>query len=110
MAAKLSRSASGARHLGWAIQIHATAQAHTVHNYLLTPEQKAALVAEIGTLEGLIAKLESAVTEYGAFNRGAYTESRAKQAVADFLCDAAQSAAEAALRGLPEIEDRPRIS
>ncbi|MFT3766209.1 MAG: hypothetical protein QM820_11955 [Minicystis sp.] len=90
MAEKLTRTASGTRHLGWARKVLACAQAHLKHNYLLTPEQQAALAAEVKTLESLVTALQSAVTPYRAFVEEAYLDLHAAQTVADYLCDEAQ--------------------
>ena len=98
MTARLSRSASGARHLRWVREVSATAKAHLAHNDLLDAAQKAALQAETSTLEGLIAPLAGAVGAYRGFLDNAHVEIRAAQRVANYLCDEAQTQADGQLR------------
>jgi hypothetical protein len=98
MAAKLSKNASGARHLRWAREILATERAHLEHNHHMSAEQKAALASEVALLGGLVDTLNARVTPYRAFLEGAYVDLRARQRVADFLCDEAQREADGRLR------------
>lgn len=95
---KLSRSSSGARHARWAREVLATAKAHHDTNYLLAPEQKSALSAEIGKVEPRVSALEAAVAPYRNFLDHAHVDVRAKQRVANYLCDEAQRAADGGLR------------
>lgn len=95
--ARLARGASGQKHLRWAKQILANMKAHTEHNYLLQPNQKTALAAEVNVLAGLVNTLATPVADYRAFLEAAYTEVRARQSVADFLCDEAQREAKGQL-------------
>lgn len=88
--AKLARGSSGQKHLRWSKQILANMKAHAEHNYLLQPNQKAALQAETTLLEGLVKPLAIHTSAYREFLETAYTEMRAKQTIADFLCDEAQ--------------------
>jgi hypothetical protein len=64
MVAKLSKSASGARHLRWAREILATERAHLDHNDSLNANQKAALASESATLSGLVDALAARVVPY----------------------------------------------
>lgn len=98
MATKLSKDASGLRHVRWAREIVATARAHQQNNYLLTPAQKTALDAEIAIVQPLLDELVARVEPYRAFIEHAYVDIRAKQRVADFLCDEAQREADGRLR------------
>jgi hypothetical protein len=98
MVAKLSKSASGARHLRWAREILATERAHLDHTDSLNASQKAALASESATLSGLVDALAARVVPYRSFIEGAYVDLRARQRVADFLCDEAQREAEGRLR------------
>jgi hypothetical protein len=98
MTAKLSKNASGARHLRWAREILATERAHLEHDYLLSADQKTALASEVATLGGLVDALAGRVVPYRAFIEGAYVDLRARQRVADFLCDEAQREADGRLR------------
>jgi len=95
---KLSRSSSGARHARWAREVLATVKAHHDTNYLLAAEQRSALSAEIGKVEPRLAALESAVAPYRNFLEHAHVDTRAKQRVANYLCDEAQRAADGGLR------------
>lgn len=95
--AKLSKSASGSRHLRWAREILATCRAHLKHNYLLTKPQKAALEAEVKKLEKLVNALVGPVEAYRNFIDHAYVDLRANQRVGDFLCDEGERDAHGAL-------------
>ena len=88
--AKLVRSASGQKHLRWSKQILANMKAHTEHNYLLQPNQKEAIQAETMILDALTRALSVHVSGYREFLETAYTNMRANQTIADFLCDEAQ--------------------
>ena len=67
MAAKLSKTASGARHARWGREILATAKAHLKHNDRLMAPQKAALEAEVTTLSTRVEGLVAAVGPYRDF-------------------------------------------
>ncbi|UQA56241.1 hypothetical protein [Polyangium aurulentum] len=95
---KLSRSASGARHVRWAREILGTLRAHHQVNELLSTDQKNALSAEIGKLEPRIQALVGSVGPYRDFVEHAHVDVRARQRVANYLCDEAQRAADGALR------------
>ncbi len=96
--AKLTRSASGERHLRWAREILASGVAHQQHNYLLTAAQRDALSTESARIQACVTKLENAVGPYRDFVGHAHVEVRARQRVANFLCDEAQRKAEGSLR------------
>jgi hypothetical protein len=98
MVARLTKTASGGRHLRWAREVLSTGRAHLDHNYLLGAEQKAALSTEMVALGGLVEGLSGRVVPYRAFVEGAYVSLRAQQRVGDFLCDEAQREAEGRLR------------
>ena len=98
MVAKLSATAAGTRQVRWARAVLATADAHLQHNYLLTPEQKNALTVELGVVRPLFDDLVAKVGPYRAFVETAYVEVRAKQRVADYLCDEAERDADGNLR------------
>jgi hypothetical protein len=98
MVAKLASNASGTRHVRWARAILATADAHLQHNYLLTPDQRGALGAELSVVRPLFDALVAKVAPYRDFVELAYVDVRAKQRVADYLCDEAQRNADGGLR------------
>lgn len=95
---KLSRSASGVRHLRWAREILATQKAQLEVNKRLTAAQKTALDAEVKRLEPRIVALSAAVVPHREFVENAHVAVRAKQRVANYLCDEAQRQADAGLR------------
>lgn len=95
---KLSRAASGARHLRWGREIVATIRAHHDVNYAISEDQKKALAAELTRVEPRLTALSSAVVPYRNFIEHAHIDTRARQRVADFLCDEAQKSAEGALK------------
>ncbi|MDI3285248.1 hypothetical protein [Polyangium sp. 15x6] len=95
---KLSRAASGARHVRWSSEILRTMCAHLDINDRLSETQKKALAAEVETLKPRVEGLESAVAPYRAFVERAHLDIRARQRVANFLCDEAQRAADGAMR------------
>ncbi|UQA58240.1 hypothetical protein [Polyangium aurulentum] len=96
---KLSRSASGARHVRWAREILTTLRAHHEVNKQLTDTQKQALAAEIERVETRIHALAESVVPYRDFIEHAHIDVRARQRVADYLCDDAQRRADGDLRG-----------
>lgn len=95
---KLSRAASGGRHLRWGREILATQKAQLEVNERLTAAQKTALDSEIKRIEPRIQALANAVTPYREFVEHAHVAVRAKQRVANYLCDEAQREADAGLR------------
>ncbi len=95
---KLSRGASGSRHVRWSLEILASLDAHRVANYALTTHQQNALAAEKQRLEPIIAALRSAVGPYRDFVEQSHVSIRAKQRVANYLCDEAQRSADGTLR------------
>ena len=98
MTARLTRSASGARHLRWGREILATVKAHLDLNDLLTDPQRTALHAEVANLEDLLGPLTTAVVAYRGFLDNAHVDIRAKQRVANYLCDDAQTRTDAQMR------------
>lgn len=98
MTARLSRRASGARHLRWAREIRATISAHVAHNTHLPRGGEDALKREARSLNEPITALERAVTAYRGYLDGAHVENRAELRVANFLADEAQRATDGALR------------
>jgi hypothetical protein len=96
--ARLSRIASGTRHARWAREVLASLNGHLAVNDLLSNVQKAALSAETVKVQGLVGNLDAAVVPYRAFIDGAHIEIRAKQRVADYLCDEAERQTDGAMR------------
>lgn len=96
--AKLSRSASGLRHLRWAREIAASLDAHARQNYLLDPSQAEAIANEAALLRAHILTLHNAVKPYRDYLETAHVELRGKQRVGSFLCEEAQRGAVAGLR------------
>ncbi|MRG90796.1 hypothetical protein [Polyangium spumosum] len=95
---KLSRAASGSRHHRWSSEIHRTMVAHLEVNTGLTGDQKNALADEATILKPRVEALEAAVFPYRAFVERAHLDIRARQRVANFLCDDAQRTADGAMR------------
>ena len=95
---KLARSASGARHVRWSREILASLHAHHGVNERLLADQKQALSGEIGRLSPRVQSLGESVNLYRSFIEHAHVDIRARQGVANFLCDEAQRAADGALR------------
>lgn len=98
MTARLARNASGQRHLRWGRAIHATMRAHLDIDDLLGDLQRDALTAEAQSLDALLGKLDAAVAPYRAFVDHALGDVRARQRVANYLCDVAQQRADGAMR------------
>lgn len=88
--AKLARNASGSRHLRWAREILATLAAHREINDLLTDAQRSLLATEEASLGALVDALAAAVAPYRDHVEHAHVGIRAKQRVANYLCDEAQ--------------------
>jgi hypothetical protein len=95
---KLSRAASGARHHRWAVEILAALDAHREANYSLSTQQISVLAAEKTKLETRITALSNALIPYRNFLDHAHVQIRAKQRIANYLCDEAQRNAEGTLR------------
>jgi len=95
---KLSRTASGTRHLRWAREVLATLRAHHDANTALSVDQKKTLADEVSRVEPRVHTLECAVVPYRDFIDRAHVDIRARQRVADYLCDDAQRQADGALK------------
>lgn len=95
---RLSRRASGVRHLRWGREVLATAKAHLEVNDKLSEGQRAALSAETDGLGQRVTALEAAVGPYRAFVDGAHVQIRASKRVANFLCDEVWREADGAFR------------
>lgn len=103
---KLARSASGTRHVRWSREILASLHAHHAVNEPLSEDQKKALAAEIGRLAPRVQSLAESVGLYRSFIDHAHVDIRARQRVANYLCDEAQRTADGALRPhRKEIDD-----
>jgi hypothetical protein len=87
--AKLSRSASGLRHLRWGREILGTLRAHVEKNPELSEEKRNQLRAEIAALVGLVDGLSAAVKPYRDFLERTRTGFRGQQRVAAYLGDEA---------------------
>jgi len=96
--AKLTRSASGWRHLRWMREIAATMEAHLDHNEGLSEGQNDALAREIEVLRSRIDALNGAVKPYREFLEGEHVRLRGKQRVARYLCEEAERETDGKLR------------
>src|SRR6185436_18592235 len=96
--AKLTRSASGYRHLRWMREVAATMQAHLEHNDALTEAQNDALSREIAQIRRRIDDLAAAVKPYREFLEGEHVRLRGKQRVARYLCEEAERETDGKLR------------
>ena len=94
---KLSRSASGLRHLRWGREILATLDAHYEHNAGLTQGQRELVLDEAIKLRGLVTLLSNAVKPYRDFLERRRVVFRGMQRVGSFLCEDARARAEKAL-------------
>jgi hypothetical protein len=94
---KLSRSASGLRHLRWAREILATLEAHYEHNPRLIQRDRDAVLSEAVKLRALVTSLSSAVKPYRDFLERRRVQFRGMQRVGRFLCSAALLHAEKSL-------------
>lgn len=83
--AKLSRGASGLRHLRWAREIVATLDAHVHQNYLLTPAEIEAITNEATLLRQLLQGMHEAVKPYRDFLETAHVAQRGKARVGAYL-------------------------
>jgi hypothetical protein len=106
---KLSRGASGLRHLRWAREIAATLDAHVQQNHLLDPSQKEALTSEVSRLRAHLQVMHEAVKPYRDFLETAHVAMRGKQRVGAFLSGEAQRRAACSGKA-PEEEDRKKAA
>ena len=95
---KLSRSSSGVRHLRWGREILATMRAQDAVNARLPEAQKTVLQGEITKVAARVDTLAKAVGPYRDFIDSAHVDVRAKQRVANYLCDEAQRDADSGLK------------
>lgn len=95
---RLSRRASGVRHLRWGREVLATAKAHLEVNDRLSEGQRAALLSETEGLGQRVGALEAAVGPYRVFVDGAHVQIRASKRVANYLCDEVWREADGAFR------------
>jgi hypothetical protein len=111
---KLSRSASGLRHLRWAREILATLEAHYEHNPRLSQPHRELVLEEAIKLRALVSALASAVKPYRDFLERRRVQFRGMQRVGIHLCVEARGHAEKALLPLGAegllSEDRTRRS
>lgn len=111
---KLSRSASGLRHLRWAREILATLEAHYEHNPRLSQPDREVVLEEAVNLRTLVTALSSAVKPYRDFLERRRVQFRGMQRVGIHLCAEARAHAEKALLPLGAegllSEDRTRRS
>lgn len=94
---KLSRSASGLRHLRWAREILATLEAHYEHNPRLTQPEREAVLDEAIKLRAVVTALSAAVKPYRDFLERRRVQFRGMQRVGRFLCEGARVRAEKSL-------------
>lgn len=87
--ARLSRSASGLRHLRWGREILGTLRAHVEKNPELSEEKRNQLRGEIAALSGLVDGLSAAVKPYRDFLERTRTGLRGQERVAAYLGDEA---------------------
>ncbi|NUN13809.1 MAG: hypothetical protein HUU55_09240 [Myxococcales bacterium] len=102
MVTKLTKHASGQRHLRWGREVLASIHAHIKLNHELTEPQIHVLNAEKATWSALVSELEAAVVPYRQYLDTAYIDNRAEQRVGDYLCDTAIQHADGAFRHLKE--------
>ncbi|MEO7327511.1 MAG: hypothetical protein ABI193_02960 [Minicystis sp.] len=94
---KLSRGASGLRHLRWGREILASLEAHYEHNGQLTQPQRELVLDEAIKLRGLVTLLSNAAKPYRDFLERRRVLFRGMQRVGRFLCEDARARAEKAL-------------
>jgi hypothetical protein len=94
---KLSRTASGLRHLRWAREILATLEAHYEHNPKLAQRDRDAVLDEAVKLRTLVNSLSAAVKPYRDFLERRRIQFRGMQRVGRYLCSAARVRAEKSL-------------
>lgn len=94
---KLSRSASGLRHLRWAREILASLEAHYEHNPRLAQRDREAVLSEAVKLRAQVNSLSAAVKPYRDFLERRRVQFRGMQRVGRFLCDTARAHAEKSL-------------
>lgn len=103
MTERLSKAASGTRHLRWGREVHATLDAHVAHNDQLTDAQKASLRAESGTLSTLLDRLGTGDDAYQHWLRTALVGVRAELRVANYLADEAHKEIDGTLRSRRDV-------
>jgi hypothetical protein len=94
---RLSRRASGLRHLRWSREILATLEAHYEHNPRLTQPEREVVLDEAIKLRALVEALSAAVKPYRDFLERRRVQFRGMQRVGRFLCDGARARAEKSL-------------
>jgi len=94
---KLSRSASGLRHLRWAREVLASLEAHYEHNGRLRQAEREAVLEEAVDLRASVQALSSAVKAYRDFLERRRVSFRGMQRVGLFLCADALDKAESSL-------------
>jgi hypothetical protein len=94
---KLSRSASGLRHLRWAREILGSLEAHYEHNPRLAQPERELVLDEAVKLRALVTLLSGAVKPYRDFLERRRTGFRGMARVGRFLCEDARARAEKAL-------------
>jgi len=101
----LDRGASGTQHVSWGQAIDATIAAYLKvasqeqYHYILPDKARSALAEERALLRPLIDELVRRNTTYRAFITDGFTEIRALERVADFVCDDGQRDADRVVRG-----------
>ncbi len=91
---KLSRSASGLRHLRWSREILATLEAHYEHNPRLAQPERDIVLEEVVQLRALVNGLAAAVKPYRDFLERRRVQFRGMQRVGLYLCEEARARAE----------------
>lgn len=94
---KLSRGASGLRHLRWSREILATLEAHYEHNPRLAQPEREVVLDEAIKLRALVNALSAAVKPYRDFLERRRVQFRGMQRVGRFLCEEARAHAEKSL-------------
>lgn len=89
--AMLDKGASGRLHLMWSGRVEATGRAHLEINHEIDAAARAALEREMNDLGSVRARLATSTAAYREFLEHAFVAVRAKQRVADYLVDQAQT-------------------
>ncbi|WP_437534385.1 hypothetical protein WME79_09450 [Sorangium sp. So ce726] len=84
-AQRLSRGASGLRHLRWAREVLATLEAHVEHNTALSGADREALRGEASALAAAVQALSGAVKPYRDFLERTRVRYRGRVRVAEYL-------------------------
>ncbi|WP_441288086.1 hypothetical protein ACSRUE_39630 [Sorangium sp. KYC3313] len=84
-AQRLSRGASGLRHLRWAREVLATLEAHVEHNTALSGADHEALQGEASALAAAVQALSGAVKRYRDFLERTRVRYRGRVRVAEYL-------------------------